>query len=127
MKDIITDQELEIIAASWENKQCGFQSGLKQTELYKHRRWLETGTFGFRKKNCTIHVAKTKALISFKIMSCIFVFAYTNCWFSHDVAHIVETTSVVYHVCNVTDGVKYRLTDSQPVKHTLCHGFSCCM
>ena len=35
-----------------------------QAELYKHRRWLEAGNFGFVKlKNCTtrIPVAKTKA------------------------------------------------------------------
>ena len=31
--------------------QCGFQTGPKQTELYKHRSWLN---FGFRKnRNCT--------------------------------------------------------------------------
>ena len=40
--------------------------------------------FVFRKKRyCTIQVAKTKALISF------FVFAYTDCWFSHDAAHLL--------------------------------------
>ena len=31
------------------NQQCGFRPGLTQTELYKYRRWLETGNFGFRK------------------------------------------------------------------------------
>ena len=31
------------------------------------------------RRNCTIRVAKTKALISF---------AVTDCWFSHEVAHI---------------------------------------
>ena len=46
----------------------GFQPGPTQTGLYKHRRWLETGNFGFRKmRNCTICVAKTKALISFAV------------------------------------------------------------
>ena len=29
--------------------QCGFQIGPTQTELYKHRKWLEAGNFGFRK------------------------------------------------------------------------------
>ena len=57
----------------------------------KHRRWLETGNFGFRKKrHCTIHVAKTKALISFAVTAkliCAFVFAYAKCWLSHDEAH----------------------------------------
>ena len=26
-----------------------YETGLTQTELYKHRRWLEAGNFGFRK------------------------------------------------------------------------------
>ena len=53
---------------------------------------LEAINFGFRKKrNCTIHVAKTKALISFAVTAkliCVLVFAYAKCWFSPDVAHI---------------------------------------
>ena len=32
-----------------ENQQCGFGKGPTQTELYKHRSWLETGNFEFRK------------------------------------------------------------------------------
>ena len=47
--------------------------------LYSHRRWIEAGNFGFRKwRNCTIHVAKTKALISFAVTAkliCAFVFS----------------------------------------------------
>ena len=47
-------------------KQCGLQFGPTQTELYKHRRWLEAGNIRFKKKrNCTIHVVKTNALIRF--------------------------------------------------------------
>ena len=43
----------------------GFRPGPRQTGLYNHRRWLEARNFGFRKKrDCTICVAKTKALIS---------------------------------------------------------------
>ena len=57
----------------------GFQPGPTQTELQKHRRWLEAGNFEFNKKrDCTIHVAKTKALISFSVtakLMCTFVFA----------------------------------------------------
>ena len=64
-----------------------------QTGLYSHRRWLEAGNFGFRKmRNCTIHVAKTKALISFAVTAkliCAFVFAQAFCWFSYAVAHII--------------------------------------
>ena len=43
----------------------GFRPGPTQTGLYSHRKWLEAGSFGFRKKrDCIIHVAKAKALIS---------------------------------------------------------------
>ena len=70
-----------------------FRTGPTQTELYKHRRWLEAGNFRIReKRNCTIRVAKTKALISFAVTAkliCAFVFAYTDCWFSHGAAQIV--------------------------------------
>ena len=49
------------------NSLRGFQPGPTQTVLYKHKRWLEAWNFGCRKKrNCTIWVAKTKALISFE-------------------------------------------------------------
>ena len=37
-------------------------------------------------------MAKTKALISFAVTTkliCTFVFAYANCWFSHEVAHTI--------------------------------------
>ena len=48
--------------------------------------------FGFKwKRNCTIRVAKAKALISFAVTAkliCAFVFAYADCWFSHEAAHI---------------------------------------
>ena len=40
-----------------------------------------------RRVNVTIRVAKVKALISF----CVFVFAYVDCWFSHE-----ATLSVKY-------------------------------
>ena len=43
----------------------GLRPGPTQTGLCSHRRWLEAWNFGFRKKrNCSIYVAKTKALIS---------------------------------------------------------------
>ena len=50
--------------------------------------------FGFRKnRDCTICVAKTKALISFAVTAkliCIFVFTYAKSRFSHDAAHYVS-------------------------------------
>ena len=52
---------------------------------------VRTRNFGFKKKkDCTIRVAKTKALISCAVTAqliCGFVFASANCWFSHAVAH----------------------------------------
>ena len=48
--------------------------------------------FRFKKKrNYTIHVAKTKALISFAVTEKLiwaFVFAYADCWFSHAAAQM---------------------------------------
>ena len=46
----------------------GFRPGPIQTRLYSNRRWLGAWNFGFRKKrDCTIRVAKTKALINFAV------------------------------------------------------------
>ena len=48
---------------------------------------------------------KTKALISFAVTAkliCVFVFAYTKIWFSHDAAHIVKlgfTAGIIYFSC----------------------------
>ena len=71
----------------------GFRPGQTQTSLYIHRRWLEVWNFGFRKnRDCTIRVAKTKALISIAVTAkliCVFVFAYAKSRFSHDEAHIM--------------------------------------
>ena len=44
--------------------------------------------------DCTIRVAKTKALISYAVTAkliCVFVFAYAERWLSHDVAQITST------------------------------------
>ena len=61
--------------------------------MYKHRSWLAAGNFGFRKyRNYTIRVGKTQALISFAVtakLTCVFVFAYADCWFSHEAAQIL--------------------------------------
>ena len=45
--------------------------------------------------NCTICVAKTKAMITFTVTAkliCVFVFAYADCWFSHGAAHLLCVT-----------------------------------
>ena len=60
----------------------GFRPGPTQTGLYSHTRWLEVLNFGCKKKrDCTIRIAKTKALISCAVTAqliCVFVFAYAN-------------------------------------------------
>ena len=70
----------------------GFRPVPTQTGLYSHRRWLEAWNFVYRKKrDCTIYVAKTKALISFAVTAkliCAFVFAYAIVRFSNDTAQI---------------------------------------
>ena len=77
----------------------GFRPGPTQTGLYSHRKWLAAGNFGFRKKrDCTIHVAKTKALISFAVTAkliCGFVFAYANCCFSHAQAQLENLSNLM--------------------------------
>ena len=53
----------------------GFRPGLTQIGLYSHRRRLE-------KMDFTMHVAKTKALISCAVTAqliCVFGFAYAVC------------------------------------------------
>ena len=71
----------------------GFRPGLTQTGLYKHKRWLQAGNLRFRKEeNCTIRVAKSKALISFVVTAklvCAFVFAYADCWLSCAAPHLL--------------------------------------
>ena len=45
-------------------------------------------------RNGTIRVAKTKVMISFAVTAkliCAFVFAYADCWFSHEAAHLFTT------------------------------------
>ena len=76
----------------WENQQCGFRKGPTQIMLYSHRSRLEGRNFVFKwRSNNTIGVAKTKALIGFAFTTkliCVFVFAYVDCWFFHEVAHM---------------------------------------
>ena len=50
-------------------------------------------------RNCTIRVAKTKALISFAVTAkliCAFVFTYADCLFSHEEAHLVTSQTTSY-------------------------------
>ena len=72
----------------------GFRPGPTQIRLRCLRKWLEAWNFVFRKeRDCTIHVAKTKALISFAVTTkliCVFVFAYAKIRFSHVAAHMTS-------------------------------------
>ena len=69
-----------------------FRPGPTQTGLYSHGRWLEALNVGFRQqRDRTIHVAKTKTLISCAVTAqliCVFVFAYAKIRFSHDAAQL---------------------------------------
>ena len=74
-----------------ETNDLSLRPGPTQTDLYSHRSRLEAGKFRFEKeRDCTIRVAKTKALISCAVTAqliCVFVFAYANCWCYH-VSHV---------------------------------------
>ena len=58
--------------------------------------------FVFKKKgDCTIRVAKTKALISFAVTAkliCAIVFAQAFCWFSCAVAHFTPLSMIDNHI-----------------------------
>ena len=60
-------------------EKTGLRPGLTKTGLYSYRTWIKAWNFGFKKKrDCTIRVAKTKAMISFAVTAkliCIFIFA----------------------------------------------------
>ena len=62
-----------------ENRSSEFRPGLTHIDLYSHRIRQKARNFGFKKKrDCTIHVAKTKAVISYAVTAqliCAFVFA----------------------------------------------------
>ena len=63
-----------------------FRPGPTQTRLYNNSRWLEACNFGFRNwRDCTIYVAKTKALISCAVMSR--VMSKPVFWISNQVRH----------------------------------------
>ena len=87
----------------------GFRPGPIQTRLYNHTR-LEASNFGFRKqRDCTIRIAKTKALISFAVTAkliCAFVFAYSKNLFSHDAAHLLDYANLIVNIGEINSGYK---------------------
>ena len=63
------------------------------------------------KRDSTIYVAKTKALIRFVVtvkLICVFVFAYVKRLFSHDAAHIITLGLDGYRSILTLDGSKVR-------------------
>ena len=78
----------------------GISNQVIQTGLYIRRRQLEVLNFRFRKeRDCTIYVAKTKALISCAVSAqliCVFVFAYANVGFSQDRAEMLFWSIFLY-------------------------------
>ena len=82
----------------------GFRPGPTQTGLYSHRRWLEAGNFGLRKKrDSTIRVAKTKAPISFAVTlrgyreaDLLLYFRICKSRFSHDASQLQSCLIIVY-------------------------------
>ena len=75
----------------------GFRPGSTQTGLNSHRSRLEACHFRFKKKDCTISVAKTEVLISCAVTAqliCLFIFA-------HAISITAEPLSFVYKwVCH---------------------------
>ena len=71
-----------------------FRAGPMQTGLYSHRRRLEAGNFGFKKKRvCTIRVAKTKAMISFTVTAKLILhlcYLIDKIRFSHEEVHLMD-------------------------------------
>ena len=55
--------------------------------------------------DCTIRIAKTKALISCAVTAqliCVFVFAYAKSWFSHNEAHLIKALmNQIYHFSRI--------------------------
>ena len=56
-----------------------------------------------KQRNCTVRVVKTKTLISFAVtvkLICVFVFAHANIRFSHNEAHLDDSTFTFMGVRN---------------------------
>ena len=60
------------------SEKIGLWGFLTQTGLCSHRRRLEAWKFRFKKRDCTIHVAKLKVLISCAVTELCLVFFRQN-------------------------------------------------
>ena len=79
--------------------------------------------------NCTIHVAKTKVLISFSVTAqllCAFVFAYAKIRFSHDAAQIMLQYQYLFlysdFLESTKDGIEVSYNASGVLAHMLSDG-----
>ena len=78
-----------------------------------------------KKRDCTIRVAKTKALISFAVTAkliCVFVFAYAKSRFSHDEAH----KSVGYEINKINYNYNTHFVKKMryfSIRDCMCHCF----
>ena len=78
-------------ASLWENRPSGFPPW-SDTNRSVHQQKMIRG-LDFLKRECTIQVAKSKALISFAVTAmliCVFVFTYAKIRFSHVAAQIMS-------------------------------------
>ena len=67
-----------------------------------------------------IPVAKTKALISFAVTAkliCVFVFAYADCWFSHEAAHLLNRMQAFVYKLKME--LKFKNCDSSKVNQVI--------
>ena len=83
----------------------GFQPGLTYYTAWAVQPQKQARSLKFlfkKKRNCMIGVAKTKALISCAVTAqliCIFVFAYADCWLSHEAAQLSICGIVINFDC----------------------------
>ena len=66
-----------------------------------------------------MRVAKAIALISFEVTAkliCVFVFAYANCWFSHEASQMLSHDHVVIPVI-IRDSSKQNLLSANETRH----------
>ena len=82
-RNAITCHLNEVIWASlWENRSLEFPTRSDTNPTFSHRSWLETWHLRFRKKrDRTIRLAKTKALISLAVTAkliCVFIYGYAK-------------------------------------------------
>ena len=82
-----------------ENLSSGVSDLVRHKPACRVRKRLEEAK---RKRDCTFQVVKTNALTSFAVTAqliWVFVFAYANSWFSHEVAHILKKICFCIQVC----------------------------